>query len=88
MEDYDTFVVEIDYEDSRGHRTRRVVSPIRFLARDRFLALCLCSEAPRQFCLQRCANVKLRGAHHYVMPVPVETLPKSDSAAAISGAAS
>lgn len=74
MDDYDALVIEMEYEDSRGNRTRRIVSPIRFLGGQRFLALCLCSEEPRQFYLNRCKNVRLRGAHHFVMPVPVETL--------------
>ena len=74
MEDYDALVIEMEYCDSRGNRTRRIVSPIRFLGPGRFLALCLCSEEPRQFHLSRCSNVRLRGAHHFVMPVPVETL--------------
>lgn len=75
MRDCDTYVVELEYLDSRGHHTRRVVSPIRFLSSNRFLALCLCSEAPRQFRLNRCQNIRLRGAHDYVMPVPMEELP-------------
>ena len=74
MRDYDTYVIEMDYCDSRGHRTRRVVSPIRWLSNSRFLALCLCSEEPRQFCTMRCSNIRLRGAHEYLMPVPVEEL--------------
>ena len=74
MRDHDTYVVELEYCDSRGHRTRRIVSPIRFLSSNRFLALCLCSEEPRQFCLNRCDNIRLRGAHDYLMPVPMEEL--------------
>ena len=82
MRDYDTYVVELEYRDSRGRRTRRVVSPIRFLSSNRFLALCLCSEEPRQFCLNRCDNIRLRGAHEYLMPVPLEDLEQEEAALA------
>lgn len=69
MRDPDRLVVELDYRDSKGERTRRIVSPIRFLGSTRFLALCLCRAEPRQFYLDRCENVRLRPAADYVMPV-------------------
>ncbi len=65
----DDLVVEFDYCDAKGAKTRRVVSPIRFLGQDRFLALCLSREEPRQFYLERCQNVRLARAADYLMPV-------------------
>lgn len=69
MQDCDHWVVEFEYCDARGHRTRRVVSPIRFMGKDRFLGLCLGREAPRQFSLDRCQGIRLSPAHQFVMPV-------------------
>lgn len=71
MLDSETHVVEMDYCDSKGNRTRRVVSPIRFVGRDRFLGLCLCREEPRQFQLSRCENVRLIPAAEVMMPMPM-----------------
>jgi predicted DNA-binding transcriptional regulator YafY len=65
----DDLVVEFDYTDAKGAQTHRVVSPIRFLGRDRFLALCLSREEPRQFYLDRCENVRLALAADFLMPV-------------------
>ncbi len=65
----DDLVVTFDYTDAKGTVTRRVVSPIRFLGQDRFLALCLSREAPRQFHLARCQNLRLSWAADFVMPV-------------------
>jgi hypothetical protein len=67
----DDLVLVFDYRDSKGIVTRRVVSPVRFLASDRFLALCLSREEPRQFYLDRCSNLRLDWAVNFVMPVPV-----------------
>ena len=69
MNDPDGLVVELDYLDSKGVCTHRVVSPIRFLSRDRFLGFCLCREEPRQFHLERCRNVSLQRAENYLMPL-------------------
>lgn len=69
MHQSDDWVVEFDYADAKGLTTHRVVSPIRFLGGDRFLALCLSRAAPRQFNVKRCRNMKLRPAAAYVMPV-------------------
>ena len=71
MQAADDYVVSLDYLDSKGVLTRRIVSPIRFLPGDRLLALCLCREEPRQFYLNRCHNVKLCLATDFVMPVPM-----------------
>lgn len=71
MQQPDDLVILLDYTDSKGNESRRVVSPIRFLARDRFLALCLCREEPRQFHLERCRNAKLGRASDVMMPMPM-----------------
>lgn len=69
MRQSDDLVIEFDYCDSKGITTHRVVSPIRFLGSDRFLALCLSREQPRQFHVQRCQNVRLERAANYLMPL-------------------
>jgi predicted DNA-binding transcriptional regulator YafY len=69
MQQIDDLVLVIDYRGKDGTVTRRVVSPIRFVAEDRFLALCLSREEPRQFYLDRCSNVRVDLANNYVMPV-------------------
>ncbi len=69
MHQPDDLVVTFDYCDANGVTTRRVVSPIRFLGRDRFLALCLSREEPRQFYVERCQNVRLAPAGNFLMPV-------------------
>jgi predicted DNA-binding transcriptional regulator YafY len=74
MQAPDDLVVSLDYVDSQGVSTRRIVSPIRFLGGNRFLGLCLCREEPRQFYLNRCSNVRLCRAADLVMPVPVFTI--------------
>ena len=65
----DDWVIEFTYQDSKGIKSKRVVSPIRFVGGDRFLALCLSREEPRQFRLDRCNNVTLKPAWDYVMPL-------------------
>lgn len=74
MQNQDDVVLKLTYEDRYGGRTQRIVSPIRFLANDRFLAFCLCRCEPRQFQLSRCSNISLRRAADYVMPVQLEAL--------------
>ena len=69
MHQPDDLVVEFDYTDTKGVRTHRVVSPIRFLGQDRFLGLCLSREEPRQFYVNRCQNVRLAMAADFLMPV-------------------
>lgn len=71
MQQCDDLVVEFDYRDSKGAATHRVVSPIRFLGNDRFLALCLCREEPRQFYVDRCDRLRLAKAADFLMPVPM-----------------
>jgi predicted DNA-binding transcriptional regulator YafY len=82
MHSPDDYVVSLEYLDSKGAVTRRVVSPIRFLSGGRLLGLCLCREEPRQFYLDRCRNVKLCRAADFVMPVPVTVIPPLPIAAA------
>ena len=67
----DDLVLVLDYVDSKGRKTRRVVSPIRFVAPGRFLAICLCRGEPRQFEIDRCSHLGLRSAAEFVMPVPM-----------------
>lgn len=69
MQQSDDLVLVFDYRGKDGSVTRRVVSPIRFASEDRFLALCLSREEPRQFYLDRCSNVRVDLANNYVMPV-------------------
>ena len=69
MHQVDDLVVEFDYCDAKGTVTHRVASPIRFLGQNRFLALCLCREEPRQFYLERCRNMRLEPAADFLMPV-------------------
>ena len=71
MQRQDDLVLSLVYVDSKGVKTTRVVSPIRFLSSDRFLGLCLCRCEPRQFHIARCSNVELRPAADFVMPVPM-----------------
>lgn len=75
MLDSDTWVVEMEYADSKGKRTRRTISPIRFATPDRILGLCLCREEPRQFHLSRCENFRLIPADEVIMPVSMIELP-------------
>ena len=65
------FVLELSYQDSKGRTTRRTISPIRFVESHRILALCLCREECRNFCLSRCTNISLKPAHEVLMPVPM-----------------
>ena len=74
MQQTDDLVLVIDYEGKDGVVTRRVISPIRFVGSDRFLALCLSREEPRQFYMNRCRNVRVDLAGNYVMPVELLTL--------------
>ncbi|TWU66399.1 WYL domain-containing protein [Crateriforma conspicua] len=71
MQDSDHYVIEMDYVDSKGRRTHRTISPIRFVGRDRVLAMCLCREEPRQFYLDRCEDVRLAPAEQVLMPLPI-----------------
>lgn len=74
MQQTDDLVIVLDYSGKDGSVTRRVVSPIRFVGADRFLALCLSREEPRQFYLSQCRNVRVDLAANYTMPVAIEFL--------------
>ena len=81
MNQPDDLAIQLDYTASDGSVSRRVVSPIRFLAGDQFLALCLCREEPRQFHLNRCSNARIVRASDILMPVPMINLaPVPDAA--------
>jgi len=69
MQQSDDLVIVLEYSGKDGSITRRVVSPIRFVGTDRFLALCLSREEPRQFYLSNCRNVRVDLAANYTMPV-------------------
>ncbi len=69
MQQSDDLVIVLEYAGKDGSITRRVVSPIRFVGADRFLALCLSREEPRQFYLSNCRNVRVDLAANYTMPV-------------------
>ena len=68
----DDFVIRLSYQDSKGEKTRRTVSPIRYLKGGRLLALCLSREEPRQFYLNRCSEIELQSATDVLMPMPLE----------------
>ncbi|MEQ1830813.1 MAG: hypothetical protein ABL921_32985 [Pirellula sp.] len=74
MQQSDDLVLVIEYEGQCGLLTRRVVSPIRFVGNDRFLALCLSREEPRQFYIDRCKSIRVDLAMRYVMPVEIQEL--------------
>lgn len=74
MLDSDNWAVELEYADSKGKRTRRTVSPIRFSSSERFLGLCLCREQPRQFYLARCSNLRMVRSEEIMMPVEMVQL--------------
>ena len=71
MQNPDDWVLQLDYRDKKGNTTRRTISPIRYAASNRLLALCLCREAPRQFQLDQCSNVRLEAAANVLMPVAI-----------------
>lgn len=75
MLDSDAWVIEMQYSDTKGKKTRRTISPIRFTGADRLLGLCLCREEPRQFHLARCTHFRLIPADEVIMPVEMVELP-------------
>ena len=74
MQQTDDLVIVLEYVGKDGAVTRRVVSPIRFVGTNRFLALCLSREEPRQFLLSQCRNVRVDLAARYTMPVELQTV--------------
>jgi predicted DNA-binding transcriptional regulator YafY len=71
MADAEHWAVCLHYIDRNNRVTKRYVSPIRFVADDRFLALCLCREEPRQFYLNRCKSIELVPAAELMMPMAI-----------------
>ena len=84
LQNTDDLVIEFEYRDSKGVRSRRVVSPIRFVSGDRFLGLCLSREEPRQFYLSACSNAQLPTAVDYLMPLPMLTLESNPESTAVA----
>ena len=74
MQQSDDLVIVLEYSGKDGAITRRVVSPIRFVGTDRFLALCLSREEPRQFYISNCRNVRVDLAANYTMPVELQSV--------------
>lgn len=74
MRDPELWAIEMAYTDAAGNRTRRVVSPIRWVSGYKFLALCLCREQPQTFCFPRCEDVERKPEADYLMPVPIVEL--------------
>lgn len=72
MNAQDDWVIRMVYKDKAGNRTRRVVSPIRFIDSDNIMALCLGREEPRRFELGRCSELELVDANEVLMPVEIE----------------
>lgn len=76
MRDPDSYVLSMLYEDRKGKKTERKVSPIRFTEDgNQFVALCLCREEPRQFVIDRCSGVQLIHADDVLMPEPIVEVP-------------
>lgn len=73
MRDPDNLVVRLQYQDSTGKTTIRVVSPIR-LEGDSIMALCLAREQCRRLILSRISKVELIRACDVLMPVPIVEL--------------
>ena len=78
MQQTDDLVIVLEYSGKDGLVTRRVLSPIRFVGTDRFLALCLSREEPRQFYLSHCRNVRVDLAANYIMPVALQSVLESN----------
>ena len=74
MQDPDNWVVQVTYTDSKGKKTNRVVSPIRFVESDKVLALCLAREEPRLLKLEKCSDLRLVRADSVLMPVALSEL--------------
>ena len=73
MRDPDTWVVRLQYKDSKGVVTIRVVSPVR-IEDDAVLALCLAREECRLFKLEQVSQVELVRSSDVLMPVEIITL--------------
>ncbi len=74
MRESDVLALRIVYLDKDGCRTRRFVSPIRFVGPGRFMAMCLSREQPRVFDLEYCSDVQFVPAASLQMPTQIEHL--------------
>lgn len=82
MRAQDDFVLKFVYCDRSGRKTRRVVSPVRFIGHgdsEQFSALCLCREEVRQFAMAKCSEPVLVRAWEVLMPVEIEYLKPEES---------
>lgn len=71
MQAPEEFVLRINYTDKKGKVTQRVISPIRLVDDEAFMALCLCREEPRRFLFSCCSSVELVSANDVLMPVEI-----------------
>lgn len=71
MQNPDQLVIQMRYVDKQGVVTERIVSPIRWINQQSFLALCLCKEMPRRFDTTHCTSVRIVAAEDVLMPVPI-----------------
>jgi len=87
MVDADNVVIAVDYRDSHGRRSQRVISPVRWLRDGQaFTALCLGREECRTFRLDRCLAVELVASATVLMPAPIsEEAAKAETIANDSG---
>ncbi|MGV3484777.1 MAG: hypothetical protein ACO1RT_10195 [Planctomycetaceae bacterium] len=76
MADPDRLAIRIEYVDVDGMITRRPISPIRFVGRDRdqVLALCLSREEPRNFIIEQVRFIEVINAASLLMPIEIEEL--------------
>jgi predicted DNA-binding transcriptional regulator YafY len=74
MQDPDHWVLRLTYQDAKGAKTNRIVSPIRFVGSDKVLALCLAREEPRLLKLDKCSSLVLVKAETVLMPVALTEL--------------
>lgn len=67
MKDPDSWIVDIVYKDSSGIRSKRAVSPIKYVGAD-MVALCLCRQEPRRFRMSQIQSATLRSSADAMMP--------------------
>ena len=66
ISDPDNWAIRMEYEDAKGVRTIRHVSPM-WSDGESFTGLCLTKGEPRTFILSRCSDMKLVPAHEIVI---------------------
>ncbi|QDV84962.1 WYL domain-containing protein [Planctomycetes bacterium TBK1r] len=68
MQDPDRWACRIIYQDRDGKRTKRLISPIRWIAKKQnLLALCINREEPRHFTITGIQSVELVDASDVLM---------------------